>query len=523
MTARRQFFNDGGRISGVVLVFRDVAERRRAEELQQRLAAIVESSDDIILSKTLDGVITSWNRGAQRVLGYAPNEVIGKHVSTLMPPEASEDTERILSRIRRGEPVDHYQTKRRRKDGTIIDVSLTVSPIRDSEGAIIGASKVGRDITAQKTWERELQESSRRKDEFLAMLAHELRNPIGVINGAAQLFGKLQTEAELEWAKAVIKRQIKHLSRMIDDLLDVSRITRGKITLRKEPLNLAPIVSSALENVRSLVEERKHEVSVSLAPGELRLEADPLRLEQILINLLTNAAKYTPVRGHISVIASREQDEIVVKVRDNGVGVAPEILPRIFDLFAQGDRTVARSEGGLGIGLTIVRQLLELHGGSVTAKSEGPGHGSEFTLRLPALTGSVAAPSTSGALPPTARGSSRVLVVDDNDDMAAGLAKLLRLLGHDVQTAADGRTAIDMALAFRPEIVLLDIGLPGMDGYEVIRRLRKDDCCRDALFIAITGYGQDEDLRRSKEAGFDHHMVKPIDYEALMMVIAQSS
>jgi PAS domain S-box-containing protein len=513
-----------GRVAGVILVFRDVAEKRQAELLNERLAAIVESSDDIIASKTLDGVITSWNRGAERVLGYAAEEVIGRHVSMLMPPELVEDMPKILDRIRRGEKVDHYQTKRRRKDGTVIDVSLTVSPIRDASGRIIGASKIGRDITQEKLIEAERQEAERRKDEFLAMLAHELRNPLSAINSAAQLFGKLETEEELEWAKEVVLRQVKHLARLIDDLLDVSRVSRGKIGLRKEPIDLSPVVSRAVEAVRPLLEERKHELGVSLINGGLRLEADPLRLEQILVNLLTNAAKYTDAGGRISLMARHEGADIVLKVRDTGMGITPELLPRVFDLFAQGDRTMARSEGGLGIGLTLVQKLAEMHGGSVTAESEGPGKGSEFTVRLPALEEPAARKSSPrGMLPHVARRSSRVLVIDDNIDNARGLSRLLKLLGHDVQVAHDGQAAIEVARAHWPEIVLLDIGLPGMDGYEVVKLLRTEECCQDALIIAVSGYGQPEDLRRSQEAGFDHHLVKPVDCDTLMSLLAPPS
>ena len=377
--------DDRGEVAGVVLVFRDVTERRRAEEQRERLAAIVESSDDLIVSKTLDGVITSWNRGAERFLGYTADEVVGRHVSMLMPPELVEDMPKILDRVRRGETVDHYETRRTRKDGTAVDVSLTVFPIRDASGRIIGASKMGRDITREKLIEGERREADRRKDEFLAMLAHELRNPLAAIGNAAQLLGKLVPEEGLEWARDVVQRQVKHLARLIDDLLDVSRISQGKIGLRKEPLDLSPIVASAVEAVRPLLEERKHELSVSLADGGLRLEADPMRIEQILVNLLTNAAKYTDAGGRISLTSRRQGADLVIKVRDTGVGITPELLPRIFDLFAQGDRTIARSEGGLGIGLTLVQKLAAMHGGGVTAASEGPGEGSEFTVRLPAL------------------------------------------------------------------------------------------------------------------------------------------
>ncbi|MFO0891801.1 MAG: PAS domain S-box protein [Isosphaeraceae bacterium] len=376
-------FDEGDRLGGVILVFRDVSQRRQSELLNERLAAIVESSDDIIASKDLDGVITSWNRGAERIFGYTAEEVIGRHVSMLMPPELVEDMPRILGRIRRGEKVDHYETRRRRKDGTIIDVSLTVSPIRDSSGRIVGASKIGRDITQEKRIEAERREGERRKDEFLAMLAHELRNPLSAINSAAQLFGKLETERDLVWAKGVVQRQVKHLARLIDDLLDVSRISRGMITLRKEPIDLAPVVASAVEAVRPLLEERKHELSTSFANGGLRLEADPLRLEQVLVNLLTNAAKYTDAGGHIGLSARREAGEIVIKVKDTGMGIAPGLLPRVFELFAQGDRTMARSEGAWASASRSSRSSPRCTAAVSPPKARAPGRGASSPSGCP--------------------------------------------------------------------------------------------------------------------------------------------
>ena len=513
--------NAAGEIVGASKVGRDVTDLRQAGLLKDRLAAIVESSEDIIVSKTLDGIITSWNRGAEKILGYKADEVIGKPITILMPPDFIEDTRRILNKIRRGEKVEHYETKRVCKDGRIIDVSLTVSPIRDTEGRIVGASKIGRDVTQQKLIEAERQEADRRKDEFLAMLAHELRNPLASISNAVQLFGKLETEEDLEWAKEVVHRQVKHLSRLIDDLLDVSRITRGKISLKKEALNLSPIVSSAVEVVRPLIEDRKHELVVSLAPGALRLEGDPLRLEQILVNLLTNAAKYTDSGGRISLTASHEQDNIVVKIRDTGIGITPDLLPKMFDIFVQGDRSMARSEGGLGIGLTLVQKLMEMHGGTVTAESEGPDTGSEFTLRFPALTSS-AVPKTQPRkeLPRLARQSSRILVVDDNVDTVNGLSKLLTLLGHQVAIAYDGTSALEVARTHNPEVILLDIGLPRMNGYQVVKQLRQEPCCKTSLIIAVSGYGQEEDVRKSREAGFDHHLVKPVEFDELLAILS---
>jgi PAS domain S-box-containing protein len=414
------------------------------------------------------------------------------------------------------------------RDGTEYAIDDTAAPIREPGGQVKGVVLIFHDVGDRRRLERELLEraerladNDRRKDEFLAMLAHELRNPLASIKSAALLLGKLEAEEELEWAKEVVQRQVRHLARLIDDLLDASRISRGKINLRKEPISLSPVVSSAVEAVRPLMEERRHEVSVSLINGGLRLEADPLRLEQILVNLLTNAAKYTDSGGRISLVARLEGPEIVVRVRDTGVGIPPELMHRIFDLFSQGDRTMARSEGGLGIGLTLVKQLAEMHGGTVTAESEGLGKGSEFTVRLPASR--EPAPPESGrggTLPRSDRQASRVLVVDDNRDLCAGLSRFLKILGHEVLVAFDGLSAIEEARSYRPEIVILDIGLPGMDGYEIVRRLRAEECCRGALIIAASGYGQEEDRRRSREAGFDHHLVKPIDFDSLMDLFA---
>ena len=370
----------------------------------------------------------------------------------------------------------------------------------------------------------ELRRSSQRKDEFLAMLAHELRNPLAAIRNAVALGSDPTDAAEIEWAMEVINRQMRHLSRLIDDLLDMSRITQGKVHLRKEGLDAATVLSAAVESVRPLMEERQHELTVAMRPGTLALEADPTRLEQIVVNLLSNAAKYTDKGGEISLRARQEDGHVVIRVRDNGMGIAPEKLPGMFELFAQGDRTLARSEGGLGVGLTLVRSLAEMHGGRAEAFSEGVGRGSEFIVRLPA---SAAAPATetsaarpsaknSPASPPVPVNPRRVLVVDDNVDSARGTSFILSRQGHDVRLAYDGPAAVTAAQEFRPEFVLLDIGLPGMDGYEVARRLRQDENLRGLTLIAVSGYGQESDRRRSQEAGFDRHLVKPVDPGVLL-------
>jgi PAS domain S-box-containing protein len=368
---------------------------------------------------------------------------------------------------------------------------------------------------------QELRDNDRRKDEFLAMLAHELRNPLSAISNAVRLSRRTQVEEDLEWSKVVIERQANKLARLMDDLLDVSRITRGMIQLNREILDVRPILQSAIDSVRPLIDERKHELTVSAGSGALRLEADPIRVEQILMNLLTNAAKYTESGGHIWVTAERRDSELMLRVRDDGIGISPEVLPTMFELFAQGERSIARSEGGLGIGLTIVRRLAEMHGGSVSAQSEGVGKGSVFTVLLPAV--EVAPPVEAEPEPESkeGRGCSRILVIDDNVDTARGMTRLLKLLGHDVQAAYDGPTGMEAARSYRPDVILLDIGLPGMDGYEVARRLRREEFGKGVRIIAVSGYGQDEDRRRSKEAGFDHHLVKPIDHSALITLLTQ--
>jgi PAS domain S-box-containing protein len=516
---------------------KEILKRQHVElELRQQkelLAVTLKSIGDALIATDISGQVIFMNEVAESLTGWTQTEATGKPLEMIFKivNEATrEPVESPVERcLREGGIVglaDHTILVAR--DGTEHSIDDTAAPIRAPGGRSRGVVLVFHDVGDRRRLERELYdraemlaENDRRKDEFLAMLAHELRNPISSISNAVLVFGKEETEEDLLWAKGVVQRQVKHLARLIDDLLDVSRISRGKISLRKEALNLSPIVSAAVEAARPLMEERKHELSVSLVNEGLQLAADPVRLEQILVNLLTNAAKYTENGGKISLSARHIGSDIVIKVHDNGMGIPPDLLPRIFDLFAQGDRSIARSEGGLGIGLTLVQKLAEMHGGAITAASEGAGKGSVFTVRLPALqrtANTILKPKTT--LPRFARQCSRVLVVDDNVDNVRGLARLLRLLGHDVQVAYDGMAAIEVARNHKPEIVLLDIGLPGMDGYQIVARLRMEECCKEALFIAISGYGQPEDLRRSEEAGFDHHLVKPLDYDALMTLFA---
>jgi signal transduction histidine kinase/DNA-binding response OmpR family regulator len=368
----------------------------------------------------------------------------------------------------------------------------------------------------------DVQRADRQKNEFLSMLAHELRNPLAPIRNAVHVL-RLQGRdgSQFGWARDVIDRQVKHLVRLVDDLLDISRITQGKIRLKLEPLEMGTVVAEAVEASRPVIEARRHRLDVNLAEEPLRVNGDAARLAQVLTNLLNNAAKYTDEGGRIGLTVGLEQGWVVCRVTDTGVGIPPEMLSAVFNLFTQADRSLDRSQGGLGIGLTLVRRLVEMHGGTVHAHSEGPGRGSEFVVRLPALVREAAGAAAAGGGESAAapRAGCRVLVVDDNVDAADSLGMLLRLGGCEVRLAHDGPAALEAAQAFRPQVVVLDIGLPGMDGYEVARQLRTLPSTRHSVLAAVTGYGRDEDRARSREAGFDYHLVKPVDLDMLQAVL----
>jgi PAS domain S-box-containing protein len=798
----------------------------RDKEIQRSLAdmaAIVESSDDAIIGKTLDGVIRSWNAGAQRLFGYSPAEAIGQPITLIVPRQLLEEEQRILATLRRGERIEHYETTRVTKEGRLVEISLTVSPVRDETGAVIGASKIARDVTERKraekllreahadlqsriaelarfnaaavdresrilalkrqvnelrarqgeaaefsfdgtekenrppalayardpapaeldrpthgiaalesvllteqlqrrksrppdhqaenralgalvqaladspdtilqvlaekvlelldagsaglsllqkdlqrfcwaavagqwsahlgrgtprdfgpsgevlernapllfthcerrypylatvaplgeeclivpfhvddkavgtlwaiTHDRErkfdaedlrllqdlarfasaayqavnmlgavgerraalslledavqaralaenslarlraneerlrcseeaLRDADQRKDEFLALLAHELRNPLAPIRYALAANRKAErTPAQRRWAEEVMERQIAHMSRLLDDLLDISRITRGTLELKKAPAELTSVLSAAIETARPLLDAKHHGLSLDFPKEAMRLEADAVRLAQVFSNLLINAAKYTDPHGKIQLSARREGDEIVVSVRDNGIGISAEMAPKLFTMFAQADSVHDRTEGGLGVGLALVRGIVALHGGTVHAQSEGLGHGSEFVVKLPISEPTVEMPQP-GILEDVAAGAGlRVLVVDDNQDAADTCAALLEISGHHVKTAYSGRQALERAESFRPHAVLLDIGLPDLSGYVLAKHIRQSSWGRHALLVAITGWGQSEDRRRAYESGFDHHLAKPVAAEAIDAVL----
>jgi PAS domain S-box-containing protein len=813
----------GGDMGGAVLVFRDVTEARRANEARAYLAAIVESSDDAIIGHTLDGRIASWNRGAERLYGYTAREVVGQPLALLVPPDHPDEVPAILGRVRKGEYIEHFETVRLRKDGSPVAVSLTVSPVRNAAGQIIGASKIARDITDRKRAEaalrasearlrqladampqivwstgpdglidysnrrwheftglpqgvgnegwgaivhpddgpaaaerwagslrsgtafdmeirlldrrtggyrwhlvrtvpvrddagavvrwygsatdidgqkragdaarflaeasaalatlvdyestlqkvvnlavpyfadwaavdvegeggalrrlavahqnpekvrlvqelmhryppdpdapggvghvfrtgrpefveeitdeqlvkgardadhlrlvrslglrsylcvplvvsgkalgvltfataesgrkytradlslaadlshraavavenarlyRALREEDHRKTEFLALLAHELRNPLAPLRNSLQVMRLAGDKREaVEQARTLMERQLHHLVRLVDDLLDVSRISRGKLQLRKERITLAAAVSSALETCTPLVERQGDELLVTLPDEPVYLDADKTRLAQALGNLVSNAAKYSERGSRIWLTARREGGEVAVSVRDTGVGIPAAMLPRVFDLFTQVDRSLEKAQGGLGVGLTIVKRLVEMHGGSIEAHSEGYGRGSEFIIHLPVAPAPAPEERPAGgdapARPPAGR---RILVADDNVDAADSLAALLRLMGHEVRTAHDGLAAVEAAAALRPDLILLDIGMPKLNGYDTCRRLREQGWIRRPVIVALTGWGQDEDKRRSQEAGFDRHLVKPVEPAALDQLLAE--
>jgi signal transduction histidine kinase len=373
---------------------------------------------------------------------------------------------------------------------------------------------------------RDLADADRRKDEFLAMLAHELRNPLAPVrNGLHVLRLRAAADPEVDRLAEMLTRQVGQIVRLVDDLLDVSRITRGTVPLRRERVDLAAVVDQAVEAARPLLDARRHRLTVTAAPEPIHVDADPARLAQVIGNILNNAGKYMDEGGRAWLETRREGDEAVIAVRDAGVGISAEMLPRVFDLFTQADGTLDRSQGGLGVGLTLVRRLVEMHGGTVHAASPGPGRGSEFVVRLPALPATAgparARPADPEPPPPSPR-PRRILVVDDNVDSADSLATLLELSGHQVRTAYGGAAALEAAESHRPEVVLLDIGLPGMDGYEVARRLRGGTTSAGVTLVALTGYGQDTDRRRTQEAGFDHHLVKPVNPDELARLLAKT-
>jgi two-component system CheB/CheR fusion protein len=518
-----------GRVYRTAGIAQDITEARRADEClrasERRFRALARHAPVGIFQTDAEGNCLFVNERWCQMAGLSAEAAAGQcWVGALHPDDRDRIFREWYAAAKAGrEFAGEYRF--RTPQGQVTWLSGSAVALRDEAGGVSGYLGTVTDISGRKQAEQSLREADRRKDEFLAMLAHELRNPLAPIRNAVHVLKLLgPADPNLRRAGDMIERQVRHLARLVDDLLDVSRITRGKIQLQKEKLDLATVVARAVEESRPLIDARGHRLRVTLPPQPVWLVGDATRLVQVLANLLNNAAKYTEEGRDIGLMVEHGQGEAVVRVRDTGLGIPADLLPRVFDLFTQGDRSLARSEGGLGVGLTVVRSLVEMHGGSVSAHSDGPGTGSEFVVRLPALRVKAASPEDDGeaqraAAPPSP--SRRVLVVDDNHDTADSLAVLLKVGGHQVRTAHDGPAALEEAASFRPEVVLLDIGLPRMDGYEVARRLREEVGLRGALLVAVTGYGQEEDRRRAEEAGFQVHLVKPADPGAVQALLAR--
>jgi PAS domain S-box-containing protein len=525
-----------------------LADSSTSLDVAAHLAAIIASSDDVIVSKTLDGVITSWNPAAQRILGYAADEAVGKHIRLIIPPDRWAEEEEVLARLRRGEKVDHFETVRRAKDGRMLNISLTVSPIRDAQGRIVGASKVARDITdrirserererllvSEKEARQEAEDANRLKDEFLAVVSHELRSPLNAITGWASLMrsGKLDQEQTAR-ALETILRNAEAQNQLIGDLLDVSRIVSGKLRLNIRPFQLASVIEAAIEVVRPAAEAKSIRLQLLIDPAGGPVGGDPDRLQQIFWNLLSNAVKFTPKGGRIQVRLQRINSHVEVAVSDTGRGVDPKLLPFIFERFRQGDSSTTREHGGLGLGLAIVRHLVELHGGVVKAHSEGPGKGAEFIIQLPISIVAQSAELEDGArVHPSAGGIAagampslaglRVLVVDDEADAREIVSTILGQAGAEVATAASVPQAIYLIDQWIPDVLISDIGMPNEDGYDLIRkvRARSSDKRGQIPAIALTALARTQDRLKVLSAGYQMHVPKPIEPIELVTVVA---
>ena len=495
-------------------------------EMDSHLAAIVESSDDAIVSKTLDGIITTWNRAATRMFGYTAAEVIGRSIALIIPEEHAAEAAEAMARLRRGEPVQHFDTERVRKDGKRVQISLSISPIKDSFGRIIGVSKIARDISESKRVERERaqllaesQQANRAKDEFLAMLGHELRNPLGALTTAVRILEGNAPEAMATRARGVIARQTGHLARIVDDLLEVGRVVAGKIDLELRPLDVGEAVNAHVAALRESGKLTDHHVTCVAEP--LTIHGDAARIEQIVGNLVGNALKYTPAGGRVHVSVQAIGGEVLIEVVDSGIGMPEDLLRRAFDLFVQGERPRDRAQGGLGIGLTLARRLVELHGGRIAAHSAGPGQGCRLTVHLPLAPQPVtdAAVEAPEAVHDPDGTGQRIVIVEDNDDVREMLRYLLESIGHEVDEASDGVQGIAKVAELQPDVALVDIGLPGLDGFEVARRLRASGAVSGTLLIALTGYGLEKDRQAVLEAGFDRHLTKPVEPDLLIQIL----
>jgi PAS domain S-box-containing protein len=526
----RPIQDEGGRLVRVYGAASDVTRHREADAAMQaseeRFRLMAATVPSMIWTAAPDGTITYANEQWLRYCGIPAGE------QPLTWPELAphpDDYHRCMSRWTRAlrDGIEYeIEVRHRRHDGAYRWFVTRAMPMKDEGGHVVSWVGVTTDIHEQKEMQEQLQLADRRKDEFLATLAHELRNPLAPVRNAIEIMERADNEPLREEALHIVKRQVQHMVRLIDDLLDVSRITSGRLTLRTERVELSAVLRAAMETSRPWIESSGHTLDLSIPPQPIYLSGDPARLAQVFANLLNNSAKFTPRGGRISLIAERSGNTVMVTVRDTGIGIPKDMIPQVFDMFTQVDASSHRTPGGLGIGLTIVKLLVEMHGGQVEARSEGPTYGAEFLVRLPVEETASAERRPrvgSRSTPTSGMTRRRVLVVDDNEDAVVSLAMLLRLTSHDVRTAGDGIEALQVAASERPDAVLLDIGLPRLNGYDVARRIREQEWGKRTLLIAMTGWGQDQDKQRAMEAGFDFHLTKPVDPEVLERLLADPS
>jgi PAS domain S-box-containing protein len=534
---------------GLSVHFRDVTDARGDEAARSELAAIVESSDDAIIGLSLDGTVRSWNEAARRLYGYEAGEVVGNPITLLVPSDRVREEDEILQRLRRGERVAHYETVRVAKGGRRIDVSLTVSPVRDAAGNVVGASKTARDITerkaareaqlaAERAARAEAERVSRMKDEFLATLSHELRTPLNAILGWSQILRAGEpSRDDLVQGLETIERNARAQTRLIEDLLDMSRIISGKVRLDVQAVDLAGVIDAAVETVRPAAEAKGVRLRKVLDPHAGPVRGDPGRLQQVVWNLLTNAIKFTPRDGRVEVALERVSSHLEVSVSDTGVGIHPDFLPHVFERFRQGDASTTRSHGGLGLGLSIVKNLVELHGGTTRAKSPGEGRGATFIVHLPLSAARLTEPDRQHPTSPRAVGplapgvpprdapdlaGLKVLLVDDEPDARVLITRVLADSRASVVAAASAAEALEALDRDRPHVLVSDIGMPGVDGYEFIRRVRtRPDASGAALpAVALTAFARPEDRLRALHAGYQMHVAKPVEPAELLAVVA---
>jgi len=524
---------DAGQIDGVVLTLTDISALDYARSHIARLSAIVESSEDAIIGNALTGTITSWNRGAERLYGYTAEQAIGRGLRMLAAAGAEGEIDRALDRVRRGDTVEHVLWLSRHGAGASVETSTTLSPIHDRNGMVIGASAISRDISSLLAAQRELEQrqqriamlleqaedGARHREQFIAMLSHELRNPLAAVMNATTLLQKQPDGAALARCQAVIERQTRHMKRLLDDLLDVSRITRGKFQLITEDVDLRTPIESAVESTAPLFVERDVHLDVSLPLQPLPVRGDASRLAQVVVNLLSNAANYSPRGSTVRLVVAAEDGKAALRVVDHGFGIETDLQGKIFDLFVQSEQRLDRSRGGLGVGLSLAKNIVDLHGGTIEVHSDGADQGSDFKVTIPLDPRARPGDGTDGQ---AGRRSDRcrIVLVDDQADSREMLRMLLEARDHQVIDVEDGPSAIDVITREKPDVAFIDIGLPAMNGYEVAQRIRDRPALDDVMLVALTGYGAPSDVSAARAAGFDEHLIKPAELAKLERILA---